>query len=97
MPNWSPEAWNSLGVVGLVVIMGGLLFMSLIRGWVVLGTYHREIVEGKDAALAEHRERAAVDAETMRDQARVIAGKTGIEDINIKLLQALREVAESPR
>ncbi|MGQ9348969.1 hypothetical protein [Mycolicibacterium gilvum] len=81
--------------MGLVVIMGGLLFMSLIRGWIVLGTYHREIVEGKDAALAEHRERAAVDAETMRDQARVIAGKTGVEDINIKLLQALREVAES--
>lgn len=93
MPTWSPEAWNSFGVVGLVVAMGALLFLSLIRGWVVLGTYHREIVDGKDAALREHRERAAVDAETMRDQASVIAGKTGVEDINIKLLQAIREVA----
>ncbi|BCI54924.1 hypothetical protein NIIDNTM18_42020 [Mycolicibacterium litorale] len=97
MPSWSPEAWNSFGVVGIVVCMGAVLFLSLIRGWIVLGTYHREIVEGKDAALAEHRERAAVDAETMRDQARVIAGKTGVEDINIKLLQAIREVQEGDR
>lgn len=93
MPNWSPEAWNSFGVVGLVVLMGFVLFVSLIKGWLVLGNYHQEIIESKDTALAEYRKRAEVDAETLRDQARVIANKTGVEDINIKLLQAIREVA----
>lgn len=93
MQNWSPEAWNSFSVVGLVVLMGAALFWSLLTGRLVLGTYHREIVSGKDAALKELRERAAVDAETMRDQARVNAGRTGVEDVNIKLLQAIREVA----
>lgn len=95
-PTWSPEAWNSFGVVGLVVFMGALLFTSLVRGWIVLGNYHREIVESKDTALAEYRKRAEVDAETLRDQARVIANKTGVEDINIKLLQAIREVTGKP-
>lgn len=97
MPTWSPETWNSFGVVGLVVCMGALLLWMLTSGRLVLGVHHKEIVAGKDAALAEYRERAAVDAETMRDQARVIAGKTGIEDINIKLLQAVREIAEGGR
>lgn len=95
--NWSPEAYNSVGVVGIAVFMSILLFVSLIRGWIVIGKYHREIVEGKDTALKEYRERAAIDAQTMQDQARVIAGKNGVEDINIKLLQAIREVAGSPQ
>lgn len=104
MPNWSPEAWNSLSVGGLVVLMGALLFVSLTRGWLVLGPYHREIVEGKDAALAELRkrgdvdaERAAIDAETIRSQAAVIAGRDTVEDINIKLLQAIRKATEDSR
>lgn len=97
MPTWSPEAWNSFGVVGLVVAMGALTFLSLMRGWVVLGIYHREIVSGKDAALKELRERAAVDAETMRSQATFIASRDGVEDVNIKLLQAFRAATEDSR
>lgn len=95
VPTWSPEAWNSFGVVGLVVAMGFLTFLSLIRGWIVLGTYHREIVDAKDAAIKENRERAAIDAETMREQAKVIADKNSVESINIKLLQSIREMVES--
>lgn len=93
MPTWSPEAWNSLGVVGLVLIVGFGMFLSLIRGWVVLGIYHREIVAGKDAVISDQRERSKIDAETMRSQAAVIAERPATEDVNIKLLQAFRKVA----
>lgn len=97
MPTWSPETWNSFGVVGLVVMMGFLTFTSLIRGWIVLGTHHQEIVQAKDDAIRINKERANIDAETMREQAKVIAEKNSVESINIKLLQSIREMVESTR
>lgn len=101
MPNWSPESWNSFGVVGLVVAMGFLTFLALSRGWIVLGPAHREIVAGKDSELAsKDREldradaRANKDAETINVQAQTIANNTAIQSLATHMLSSFREAAE---
>lgn len=91
MLNWSPGSLNDLTSVSIVMIASAAFWMSLVRGWLVLGKHHRELMDVKDAVLAEHRERSVVDAETIHEQAQVIATKTGAEEISLKLLQALRE------
>lgn len=83
MPNWSPEAWNSIGVVGLVFIMGVVLFVSLYKGWLVPGWYHREIVARLDA-------RAAEDAKAIERLAGVVTGRTATDGLAEQLLDALR-------
>lgn len=97
IPSWSPEQWNSISVVGETLIVGGLLFLSLVRGWLVLGRYHREILEGKNTALAELRESAKVDAETMLHQAKTIADRNDVETTVTRLLQSTRDAAAGER
>jgi hypothetical protein len=63
MQNWSPESWNNLGVVGLVVIMGAIFYWSIVTERLVPGYYYRrsearadKLVEANDTlakALAE--------------------------------------------
>ena len=93
MPTWSPAAWNDFGVVGLLTVVCFLLCMGLVRGWVVLGFYYRETIAGKDRALAELRERAAIDAETIKLQAKTISERDAVEDAATRLLKAFRDAA----
>ena len=90
---WDPEFWNSLGVVGVVVIVAVAFVVSLTRGWLIPGRYHREIVDGKTAENTKLRERAAIDAETMKIQAQTISQRDTVEDTATKLLQAFRDAA----
>lgn len=95
---WNPEFWNGIGVVGLVVIVGLLLLMSLQRGWLILGIHHREVIAGRDREIeARDRTITALDArndkqvETIALQAKAIADTTAVEDFAKSILTALRE------
>lgn len=83
MPDWSPEQWNSVGVVGLVVIMGGLFYLSLIREWIVPGHYYRRIEK-----------RADKDAESVATLSRALAESTDNNAATVKVLESLRETME---
>lgn len=93
MPNWSPDTWDDFSAVGLLTIMCALLLAALVRGWVVLGYYYRDTISAKDRALTELRERAAIDAETIKIQAKTISERDAVEDAATRLLQAFREAA----
>jgi uncharacterized membrane protein YcjF (UPF0283 family) len=84
IPAWSPEAWNSFGVVGVVVFMGVLLFVALTREWIVIGRYHRDVVSRLDA-------RAVKDADAIETLSRAISEKNATEDATTRILAALRE------
>lgn len=97
MTLWNPALLDDFGVVGIAVFAAIGVVVAIVRGWVVPRTLHREIIAGKDAALAELRERAKVDAETIRLQAQTIASRDAVEDASIRLLQATRTAAGGER
>lgn len=94
---WSPEFLNGVGVVGVVLLVGIGFVVSLVRGWLIPGRYHREIVEGKDAEIAALRARAVIDAETNKIQAQTNSKRDAVEDTAVKLLDAFREAAGGGR
>jgi hypothetical protein len=93
---WSPADWGDFSTGGVVVFIFCGLMLSLQRGWVVLGTHHREVMSGKDDALKKAYERSVKDAETIDRLTTHITEKTAVEQASAHLLQAMREIAERP-
>lgn len=95
---WSPQAWNGIGVVTLVVFMGFGLLVSLQRGWLILGIHHREVIGGRDreiaardGSIAELRTREARLDETITVQARTISENTVRDEFTERILTELRD------
>lgn len=83
MPNWSPEAWNNIGVVALVVLMGAGFYVSLIREWLVPGHYYRRVES-----------RADKDAEAIDTLSKALTKATDNNSDTVKVLESLREALE---
>jgi len=83
MPNWSPEAWNNIGVVALVVLMGAGFYVSIIREWLVPGHYYRRVEA-----------RADKDAEAIDTLSRALTKATDNNSHTVKVLESLREALE---
>ncbi len=79
MPNWSPEAWNSLSVVGLVVIMGAIFYWSIVTERLVPGHYYRRVEK-----------RADKDAETIDTLSKALAESTDNNAATVNVLESLR-------
>lgn len=91
MPIWSPAVWDDFSTVGLALFIVALLIVSLIRGWIVLGRYHREIVDSKDRENAALNARSAKDAESIATLSQAITAKNATEDATTRILSAIRE------
>ena len=91
---WSPAVWDDFSAVGLALFTCAAFIISIARGWLIPGRHHREIVEGKNAAIADLRESAKVDGDTINIQARTIAARDAVEDTATRLLEAFRDAAE---
>jgi len=92
---WNPEVWNGISVVTVVILVGVALVVSLVRGWVIPGRIHREVISGKDAAIKDLRDRAKVDADTIKTQAQTISNRDAMEVATTRLLTAFRDVASA--
>jgi len=91
MPGWTPENWGDFSVVGIVVIVSAILYWSFITGRIVIGRYHREIVEGKDKVIDKQDARAITDTEIIRTLSQSLAEKNAQEDATTRILSAVRE------
>ncbi|AHJ86317.1 hypothetical protein 32HC_39 [Mycobacterium phage 32HC] len=76
MTVWNPALWDDFGVVGIVVAVGTLFVVAQLRGWIVLGRQHREIVAMKDLTIADQQAREAKDAETIATLSQAVIEKT---------------------
>jgi hypothetical protein len=85
---WSPESWNSFSVVGIVVAIAALFFWALVREWIVIGRYHRDVVGRLDA-------RAVKDAEAITTLSGAITEKNANDDATTRILAALRETLKT--
>ena len=89
---WAPERWDDFSIVGLLIAAVVFHFMAYMRGWLVPGRHHREIIDARDRELEQANARSREDAETIRIQAATIAEKNSSEDATVRILAALREV-----
>lgn len=88
----SPAAWQDVGTVAVVLAFAAALLLSLVRGWVVFGPAHRELLRVKDEALGDVRGREAELQRIIATQAETIRAQTVSGEVSAHLLQALREV-----
>ena len=84
MPNWSPAVWDDFTTVGLLCFVVAFFIVALIKGWLVIGRYHNEVVA-----------RSEKDAEAIRILSEAITEKTATENATTKILTALRETITS--
>ncbi|MEW5810244.1 MAG: hypothetical protein AB1925_12400 [Actinomycetota bacterium] len=90
----TPEAWNGVGVVTVLILVVAYHAVAYIRGWLVPGRHHREIVIALEARIAKADERDTANGETIRIQAQTIAEKNAVELTAAHLLESVRELAE---
>lgn len=95
MPTWSPDQWNDFGLVGFALFIMAFLALALMRGWIVLGPYHREIVTIKDDEIKQLRVRGVHDATAIDTLSKSMVDKNAAEDATTKILAALRDVVAS--
>lgn len=89
--NWSPAAWSDVGVVSIVVLTAAVLLFGLMRGWIVPGTHHKEMLAEKDAQLARADSRSLEDAKAIATLSQAIVEKNAVEQASAHLLQSIRE------
>ena len=88
MPTWTPETWGDFSVVGIVVIIAALFFWALVREWIVIGRYHRDVVGRLD-------KRADKDAESIQTLSMALTEKNATEEATTRILASVREVLTS--
>lgn len=91
---WNPEVLGNVSVVGLVVFGAGFFIFALMRGWIVLGRHHREVVADRDVESAELRKALATSTETANMLFRALIEKNVTDDTVVKLLTTVREIAQ---
>lgn len=94
MPLWTPDVWDKIGVVTLLLLVVAYHSVAYVRGWLVPGRHHKEIVAAQEQRIAKADELAAANADTIRIQAQTIAEKNAVELTTAHLLESVRELAE---
>ncbi|QTJ69632.1 hypothetical protein HYG77_04710 [Rhodococcus sp. ZPP] len=87
----TPSAWEGVGTVTVVIVFFLLLGVSLVRGWIVFGPAHREIVRAKDDAIAHERGRSLEDQKIIATQAATLAEQKVSGELTAHVVQAIRE------
>ena len=91
MNAWSPDTWDNISTVGLAVMVCAFLTVSYIRGWLIPGKHHREIVDSRDAEIGNLKEKATEDAATIRILSTALGEKVSAEEITAKILSGIKE------
>lgn len=95
---FNPELWNNLGAPAIAVIVATLFVVALTKGWLVPGSYHREMLGTKDRELTARdkqieklQERGSEDSKTIALLAKSDSEKTATADATTRILAAIRD------
>ena len=91
----TPAAWNGVSVVTVVVVFFAFGVYALMRGWIVFGPTHREIVKAKDDSIAHATGRELEDAKTISALTNVLTEQRVSGEVSAHILSAIRDVASS--
>lgn len=91
MPAWTPERWDDFTTVGLLIALVAVHAVAYIRGWIIPGRHHREIVEARDRELEKAGKRSAEDAVSIKTLSVAITEQNARDTATNRILEALRE------
>lgn len=94
---WTPEVWDRFSTVGLVLAGVFAHAVAYVRGWLIPGRHHREIVDARDREIEKLESRSADQDDTIKIQAETIRDKNAIEVVTKSLMQQIRALAEGHR
>ncbi|ASN72801.1 hypothetical protein LRM64_17515 [Prescottella equi] len=88
----APSAWEGASVVTVVIVLALLHGLALVRGWIVWGPAHREIMRLKDDAINHSQGREQADQDTIRTLADTIAEQKVASQLAAHASQSIHEV-----
>lgn len=88
----TPGAWENVSTVTVIIILSLWLAVSLVRGWVVFGQHHRELLRLKDEAIAHARGRESEQDKIIATQADTIRGQMVTGEISAHWLEVLESL-----
>ncbi|UZF57721.1 hypothetical protein LH935_06965 [Gordonia polyisoprenivorans] len=80
--------------MGLIVFLAIFHLTAYLRGWLVPGRHHAEVVADKKAEIERLEVANTAAADTIRIQATTINEKNAVEAVTEHLMQSVRELAE---
>lgn len=87
----TPSAWESVGVVGVVIIFVLVIGLALIREWLVLGPAHRRLVAALQDAADHSKGREHEDAKTISTLSATVAEQRVAGQLSAHVIQAIRD------
>lgn len=90
----SPAAWNGVGITSFLIIACTAFVIALVRGWVVPGFVHRELLSQRDRELTAAQERSVKDGEAIAKFADAAARSTVAAEVQQAMVTAMRQIAE---
>lgn len=90
----NPAAWNGIGIVTLVIVVGVALVFGLFRGWIVPGFIHREMLAESRRALEAKDVTVGELTTSVRKFADAASASTAAAEMQTAVMEALRQVAE---
>jgi hypothetical protein len=90
----NPTAWNGIGIVSFLIVSAAFTAVALLRGWLVLGFNHREIVAEKDRRIEAIEKRSVLDGESIAKFADAAARSTAAAEVQQVVVDAIRKIAQ---
>lgn len=87
---FSADFWNNLGPVGISILACAFFVVALVRGWLVIGRYHRDTIARLDT-------RAEKDAETIALLSRTVTERQSEDQATTRILSTIRDLMKSTR
>lgn len=92
----NPSQWEGVGVGTVVLIFGLLAGWAIVRGWIVPGPAHREILAGRDASIKALEAREHSHLEIIDTLTKTVAEQSVGTAVSEHLLASIREIAGRP-
>lgn len=86
----TPSAWEGISTVTVVILAALIIGIALARGWLVLGTAHRELMRLKDDVISDVRGTRAEDRKIIQTLSDTVHAQRVNGDWAVHLLESVQ-------
>lgn len=90
----NPAAWNGISIVTLMIFLTAGFIYLLLKGHLMLGVHHRQLMAEKDREIAAKDALLVEDARSIAKFAEAANVTTVTAEVQQALVTAIREVAQ---
>ncbi|MCZ4613294.1 hypothetical protein ACWGK5_25835 [Rhodococcus qingshengii] len=86
----TPSAWEGISTVTVVILAALIIGIALARGWLVLGTAHKELMRLKDDVISDVRGTRAEDRKIIQTLSDTVHAQRVNGDWAVHLLESVQ-------